>query len=179
MTAVAIPRPTSGDYPPIFEPYISKVPEGDIFPHLARQLDDTLALIAGLTEQQAEFRYAPDKWSIKEMLGHLIDAERIFAYRALCFARNEAVPLPGFDENAYVAAADFDRRTLASLVNEYRVTRAATVAFFGGLPPEVLSRRGVANGREYSVRIAAAVIVGHERHHRAILAERYVARLSA
>jgi uncharacterized damage-inducible protein DinB len=179
MTAVAIPRPTAGEYPPAFEPYLARVPAGDVFPHLASQLEDTLALVSGLTESQGEFRYAPGKWSIKELLGHLIDTERVFVYRALCFARNEAASLPGFDENAYVENANFDARSLGSLVEEYRAARAATVAFFGGLPAEVLSRRGVANGREYDVKSAAAVIVGHERHHRAVLSERYLARLKA
>jgi uncharacterized damage-inducible protein DinB len=174
MTAVTIPRPTIGEYPPVFESYLSRVPAGDVFPHLARQLEETLALVSGLSDVQAEFRYAAGKWSIKEILGHLMDTERIFVYRALCFARNEAAPLPGFDENAYVEASNFDARSLSSLIEEFRATRAATVAFFAGLPADVLSRRGTANGREYDVKSAAAIIVGHERHHRAVLAERYL-----
>lgn len=177
MSAVAIPRPADTDVPPAFVAYLAKVPPGDVFPHLARQLDDTLALVSGLSESEAAFRYAPDKWSIKQILGHLIDCERIFVYRAVSFARKEAAPLPGFDENAYVAATDFDARSLASLIEELRAVRASTVAFFAGLPAEALSRRGVASGREYDVKTVAAIIVGHERHHRGVLSERYLARL--
>lgn len=179
MPAVAIPRPADADVPAAFAGYLAKVPPGDVFPHLARQLDDTLALVSGLSEAEAQFRYAPGKWSIKQILGHLMDCERIFGYRAVCFARKEAAPLPGFEENDYVAAADFDTRSLASLVEELRAVRAATVAFVAGLPAEALSRRGVANGREYDVKTAVAIIVGHERHHRAVLSERYLARLKA
>jgi uncharacterized damage-inducible protein DinB len=177
MTAVVIPKPGADQYPPVFENYVSKVPPGDVMPHLRTQIAETLALVEGLDEAQAGFRYAPGKWSIKQLIGHLTDAERIFLYRAVCFARRETQPLPGFEEDAYVAAADFDRRTLASLVAEWRAARASTIAFFDGLPAETLSRRGTANGTEYTVGSVAAIIVGHERHHRGVLAERYLPRL--
>ncbi|HET7600601.1 MAG TPA: DinB family protein [Gemmatimonadales bacterium] len=173
MTAVTIPRPAAGEYNATFEAYLSQVPPGDVFPLLARSLEETLAPVTALTDAEADYRYAPGKWSVKEIVGHLADAERIFAYRALVFARGERQPQPGFDENAYVAAAKFSARPLAGLVAELRAVRAATLALFGGLDAEELTRRGVANGRECDARTLAAVIVGHERHHAAVLAERY------
>jgi uncharacterized damage-inducible protein DinB len=131
-------------------------------------------LVGGLSDPAADHRYAEGKWSIKEVLGHLIDADRIFLYRALCFARGEPNELPGWDENEYVARAKFGARPLAGLVAELRAARADTVSFFSGLDAEELMRRGTANRRGYSVRSIAYVIAGHERHHARILRERYL-----
>jgi uncharacterized damage-inducible protein DinB len=173
MAAVAIPRPASGEYPAPFEAYVSKVPPGDVFPLLARSLEETLAPVVALTDAEADYRYAPGKWSVKEILGHLADSERVFAYRAMSFARGEQQPLPGFDENAYAAASKASARPLDALVAELRAVRAATLALFGGLDAEELARRGTANGRLCTAGALAAVIVGHERHHAGVLAERY------
>jgi uncharacterized damage-inducible protein DinB len=173
--ATIIQRPAADEYPALFERYVGRVPEGDVVDTLRRQFGETAALLAGLSDEQAGFRYAPGKWSIKQVAGHMADTERIFLYRALCFARGEAAPLPGFDEDAYVAAADFHDRRLAGLVNELRATREGTLAFFENVAPSALDRRGLANNREYSVRAVASLIAGHERHHVAILRERYLA----
>lgn len=173
MTTIAIPRPAATEYAPFFEAYVAKVPAGDVLATLARQMEETVALVGGLSDARAAYRYAPGKWSIKEVVGHLADSERIFIYRALCAARGERTELPGFDENAYVATAHFDRRTLADLVAELRTVRAATVSFFAGLSDDDLARALVANKKPYTVRAMAYIIAGHERHHQEGLAERY------
>ncbi len=167
-------RPEPAEYASPFERYVSKVPDGDIVDVLAEQVEDTARLLAGVTDAQAAFRYAPGKWSLKEVVGHVADTERVMSYRALRFARGDLTPLAGFDENAFVAHAGFDRRPLGELVDELRAVRRATVALFRGLDVEAALRRGVANEKKVSVRALAYIIAGHERHHREILAERYL-----
>jgi N-acetylglutamate synthase-like GNAT family acetyltransferase len=174
MAGNRITRPASDEYAPYYARYIEQVPDGPILELLERQVNDTGALLGKLGGRDADFRYAEGKWSVKEVVGHVADTERIFAYRALCFARADATALPGFDENAYVARAKFAGRTLADLVAEFRLVRAATVAFFAGLDAEEVTRRGTANNNPYSVRALAFIIAGHERHHAKILAERYL-----
>jgi hypothetical protein len=167
-------RPEPGEYAPYFERYISKVPDGDILTLLASQIGDTTRLLAGLSDQQARRRYAPGKWSVKEVVGHLADTERVLSYRALRFARGDTTPLPGFDENVLVANAGFDARPLADLLAEFDLVRRATLALFRSLDAEAARRRGVANENTVSVRALAYIIAGHERHHREILVERYL-----
>jgi len=174
MTGSRIPRPAADEYAPYFARYIEQVPEGDVLDLLHRQVDETVALVSAVGEQDAGYRYAEGKWSIKEVVAHVADTERIMVYRALCFARGETAPLPGFDENAYVARAKFAGRSLRDIVAEFKSVRAATVPFFAGLDAEELQRRGTANNRPYSVRAVAFVVAGHERHHAKILAERYL-----
>jgi hypothetical protein len=161
MTGSRIARPTAAEYAPYFGRYIEQVPEGDVLELLRRQVDDTAALVDKLSDRDADFRYADGKWSIKEVLGHVADTERIMVYRALCFARAETAGLPGFDENEYVARAKFAGRKLADLLAEFRLVRAATVPFFAGLDGEELMRRGTANNRAYSVRSLAYIVAGH------------------
>ena len=168
-------RPVAGEFNPYYQKYINLVPDDDVRALLRVQLGDTLALLRPLTEPQASFRYGPDKWSIKQVIGHLIDAERIFVYRAMRFARADQTQLPGFDENAYVPAGEFDQRTLESLLRELEAVRAASAAFFHGLPPDAWTRVGVANNDAMSVRALAYVTAGHELHHREILQSRYLA----
>lgn len=177
--SLTIPRPAESEYAPYFTQYVAQVPPGDILDLLANQIDDTIATLGGLTDAQAAHRYAPGKWSIKEVVGHLCEAERVFVYRAQAFAHNDATPQPGWDENLYVANANYDRRSLASLLEELRTARAATVAFFAGLDEVQLERRGVANNREYSVRALAWITAGHERHHLKIVRERYLGTAAA
>ncbi len=179
MATVTIARPDPTEYAPYFGAYIAQVPQGDVLDLLARQIDHTRALLSDIRESDANFRYAERKWSIKEVIGHLADTERIFVYRALCFARQEPAPLPGFDENEYVRCANFGSRSLADLLAELRTVRAATISFFSSLDAEELGRRGVANQREYTVRSIAYIIAGHERHHGSILRDRYLADLRA
>ncbi len=178
MPAVTIARPDATEYAEYFGRYVSKVPDGDVLALLARQIDETTSMLGVLSNEDAEYRYAPGKWSIKEVVGHLADTERIFVYRALCFARREASALPGYDENAYVANTRFDDRPLADLLGELRAVRAATLAFFKGLTGGELDHRGVANSREYTVRSVAYILAGHERHHAEILRERYLGHVT-
>ena len=161
---------------PYYETYISKVPpKGDLLTVLEDQRRETQQLLAGLSDTKALHRYAPGKWSIKEVVGHLMDTERVFCYRALAFARGDANSLPGFDEKAWAPAGRFDARSLTDLAAESDAVRRATIALFGGLDGEALARRGTANNNPISVRALGWVIAGHERHHLAILRERYLA----
>ena len=166
-------RPESDEIPAHFVGYIGRVPESDPVAVLAAQIDVTAALFRGLSETDALKRYAPGKWSVKEIVGHLADTERIMAYRALRIARGDETPLPGFDENAYVPPAKFDARPLSDLVAELRTTRAATLALFRSFDDDAWRRRGTASGKPVSVRAIGYMIPGHERHHEEILKARY------
>jgi uncharacterized damage-inducible protein DinB len=166
-------RPEPDEHLPYYARYVELVPDGDVVDRLERQLEETLTLVSAFGEQRAGHRYAPGKWSVREVVGHVVDTERIFTYRALAAARGETTPLPGFDENAYVAAADFDARTLNSLLGELTVVRRATLTFFRNLGDPALLRRVSANGAPITPRAIAWIVAGHERHHRNILRERY------
>ena len=168
-----IPPPSSDEYADFHAGYIAAVAhEVDAIAALERQ-QAAIGKLRGLTADQAGHRYAPDKWSIREIVGHLTDAERIFSYRLLRFARKDATPLPGFDENPYVEAAEFDRRTLPDLLAELASVRDATLRLLRGLPDDAFARRGVASSGTLSVRALAYVIAGHELHHREVLKTRY------
>lgn len=167
-------RPAADEYAEFYAGYVGQVPDGSVIDILAAGAGDTLGLVAGMTEARAGHRYAPGKWSIKEVIGHLIDAERVFAYRLLCFARGDGTPLPGFAENDFVREAHFDRRTLVDLAEEFRLVREANMRLFRSLEPEVLPRRGTAKGKEVSVRALLFVMAGHEIHHQKVLRERYL-----
>lgn len=173
MTAAAIPRPVAAEYAPYYGRYIDKVPDGDLLRTLEDQGRETQAVLAGLSEAKALHRYAPGKWSVKEVIGHVTDTERVYSYRALRFARGDATALPGFDENAWVPAGSFDARSLADLAAELDAVRRATLALFRGLDAAALARRGTASDNAVSVRAIAWIIAGHERHHVALLHERY------
>lgn len=178
MTATAADpratRPAPDEYAPYYGGYVSRVADGDVVATLRRQIVDTLAFLRGIPDSKAGHRYAPGKWSIREVVGHLCDAERVFAYRALRFARNDSTPLPGFDENAFVAASRLDDRSLAGIIAEFEAVRNATVPFFDALFPEEWARHGTASGKGMSVRALAWVIAGHELHHVSVLKERYL-----
>jgi DinB superfamily len=166
--------PDPSEYPPSYGKYISLVGGHDIVTALEEQPQETMALLSGLTDEQADFRYAPDKWSIKEMLGHLIDTERIFAYRALRIARNDPKPMAGFEQDDYVRYGGFSASRFSDLLEEFNCVRRSTVFLFQKLTPDAWTRRGVANESEISVRALAYAIAGHELHHRQILKERYL-----
>jgi hypothetical protein len=170
----AIPRPDASEYASSYETYVTKVPEGNLLKILEAQREETQELLASIPEGRALHRYAPGKWSIKELIGHVMDAERVFCYRALRFARGDRTPLPGFDEKVYAPAGKFDTRPLPDLAAELDAVRHATIALFSGLDPDALARRGPANNNEVSVRALAYIIAGHERHHLGILRERYL-----
>jgi uncharacterized damage-inducible protein DinB len=172
-------RPDAGEYGAFYAGYVARVPEGDIVATLATQAEATLALLRGLADSAAGHRYAPGKWSIREVLGHMADTERVFAYRLMRFARGDATALPGFDENAWMAPAEFDARTLPSLLAEFAAVRNATVALLAGLPADAWTRGGTASGHHVSVRALAWMTAGHELHHRQILEARYLATLPA
>jgi uncharacterized damage-inducible protein DinB len=167
-------RPSPAEYAPFHNVYVSRVPPGSILHHLCSQHHETIALLSSLPDVKANFAYAPGKWTIKQIVGHLSDVERVMVYRALRFARNDRTPLPGFDEKLYGAEGGFTVRSLKNLLEEFERTREATVAFFSNLPPEHFLRVGEANGNNISVRALAYFVVGHELHHRAILKERYL-----
>ena len=173
MTAAAIPRPVAAEYAPYYGRYIDKVPDGDLLRTLEDQGRETQAVLARLSEAKALHRYAPGKWSVKEVIGHVSDTERVFSYRALRFARGDTIALPGFDENAWVPAGSFDARSLADLAAELDAVRRATLTLFRGLDAAALARRGTASDNAVSVRAIAWIIAGHERHHVALLHERY------
>jgi hypothetical protein len=167
-------RPDAAEVPSGYAGYVGKIRPGeDLMTVLEAQLDEVRAAFGTLPESRGGYRYAPGKWSIKEVLGHLSDVERIFCYRALRFGRGDATAVPGFDEDAYAPAMQADRRTLADLLGEWVDVRRATLSFLRGLPPESWPRRGIANGKEVSVRALAYAIPGHVRHHLEVLADRY------
>ena len=174
MSTAAIARPEKTEYAPYYERYVSLVPDADIVATLGKQLEETLALIHGIPEARGDFRYAEGKWSVKELIGHVIDSERIFAYRALRFGRGDATPLSGFEQDDYVRGADFDKRTLSDLADEYEQVRRATISLFANLDESAWNRRGAANNNEVSVRGLAFIVAGHERHHVEILRTRYL-----
>jgi uncharacterized damage-inducible protein DinB len=176
MTSIRAIRPPADEFPPAFAGYVAQAPDGDIVDTLERECQVTLSGLRTLDEAQAGYRYAPGKWSIKELLGHLADAERVFAYRAMTYARGDEGPLPGFDENAYVPAQENDTQPLARLVDQFATGRAATISLLAALPPAAWTRRGIANGKLVSVRALAWVIAGHEVHHRRVLEERYLGK---
>lgn len=173
MTTLRAMRPTPDEFPTAYAGYVAAAPDGDIIETLERELAATLQRLEGLDDAQAGYRYAPGKWSIKEVVGHLADAERVFAYRAMVFARGDAGPLPGFDENAYVPAQESDVQPFARLLTQFKTGRAATISLLATLPDAAWPRRGFANGKPVTVRALAWVIAGHEAHHRRVLDERY------
>jgi len=173
MTRNAISRPKPDEFFEYYGKYIALVKGEDAMPALGEQIAETVRLLAPLDEKKALHRYAPGKWSVKEVVGHLSDTERVFAYRALRMGRGDATPLAGFDEKAYTPAGRFDARPLAEILHELESVRTASVALFRGMDEEALLRRGTANGKEISVRALAWIMAGHELHHRGILVERY------
>lgn len=166
-------RPEKSEYSSYYSTYIGLVSDGDIVQILQEQLDDSFSLLMGLSEIQGLFRYAPEKWSIKEVVGHMADTERIMSYRLLCFARGEKESLPGFNENNYVLSASFDNQTIEELMENFSAVRKSTIQLLKSLKTNVWLRRGNANGAEVSVRAIAYIIAGHELHHRQIIKERY------
>jgi hypothetical protein len=172
MTAAR--HPVADEYPPAFADYDGRVAaHEDVLEVLISQRDQVVARIRRIPETRGDYRYAPGKWSIKEVVGHLSDTERVFAYRALRIGRGDPTPLASFDDDAYALEMRAGDRTLAGLGEEWEHVRAATIALFRNLPAAAWSRRGVANDQPISVRALAYVIAGHVRHHLETLATRY------
>jgi hypothetical protein len=169
-----IDRPAEDEYSEWYAGYVARVPDGaDVLALLGEQRGATAALLAAVPAERGTFRYAPGKWSIREVVGHLSDVERVMAYRALRIARGDATPLAGFDEDAYVPQARSDDLSLPDLVAEWAAGRRASITMFGNFPAEAWTRRGSANGQAVSVRALAYIIAGHERHHVETLRTRY------
>jgi uncharacterized damage-inducible protein DinB len=176
MPVIRLQRPDPSEYHPRFHNEIVRVPDTDDFVALLReQARETARFMnAQFGEAHAGVRYGPDKWTAREVIGHLADCERIFGYRALRIARGDPTPLPGFDENAYVAAADFERRTLRSVLDEFLGVRSATIGLVDGLTDETAARTGTLASGTMSVRAILYLSAGHELHHGDLLRERYL-----
>jgi hypothetical protein len=166
-------RPAANEYPAFFDTYIRLVEEADLGEIMARQIDETMTYYRGLSEAQAGYRYAPDKWSVKQVLGHLADTERVMQYRALGVARGDQTSFPGFEQDDYVATAGSDVRPWSSLLDELKAVRQSSVHLFRALDDTALDRVGKVNQKAMTARALGYVIVGHERHHLALLKDRY------
>lgn len=160
-------------YEPFYHTYVSRVPAGNLLTSLEREMDRTLALLRPLDEDAARTRYAPDKWSVKEVLGHLVDTERVFATRCLAFARGDPGPYPSMEQDQYIAGTELDRRPLAGLLDEFEHLRRADLALFGSLTDREMDRRGTASGFTFTAGCLPFIICGHEIHHRGVLHDRY------
>lgn len=166
-------RPQPGDYAPYYAGYIERVPDGDIIETLRGGIEPMRALLSGLNEAQERYRYGPDKWSVREAIGHLTDTERVFASRLVWFARGDGGPLPGMDQDGWVATDSADERPLAHHLEEWVAVRTSVILLLEGLDAAAWGREGVASGVRFTVPALAWVIAGHEQHHRRLFVERY------
>ena len=169
-------RPDLETIPPFYKRYVDHVKDSDMLHILDHSSQLLLLLVRSIPEEKGEYRYAPGKWSIKELLCHMMDAERIFAYRALRFARNDSTPLEGFEENDYAPEANANARSIQQLAEEMERLRKSTIDLFMSFTPLMLSRKGIANNTEISVLNLGYIVPGHETHHRLVLEERYLLR---
>jgi hypothetical protein len=167
-----MPRPTPDEHAPYHENYLSQIPESDILSALRNDRVELLALLHDVSDDVALVHHAPYTWSIKQVLGHINDAERIFAYRALRIARGDSTPLPGFDENQYAITGEFDQISIANLVREFDLIRGSSIALFEQLPESAWKNRGIVNNHELTVNALAFILAGHVRHHLKILTRR-------
>ena len=167
-------RPQAGEFASYYSRYIDLAIEDDIVAALDAQSHETATLLGGLSEQQAAHRYEADKWSVKQLVGHVTDGERIFGYRALCIARGDTTPLPGFEQDPYVANAASDDRPIADLAEEFATVRKSNVMMLRALTEEAWGRAGTASDNQITVRALAFILLGHERHHVRIVRERYL-----
>jgi hypothetical protein len=181
MSASIAIRPGPDEYLDYYGKYIALVPEHEALPALERQAEAMFTFLRGLSETQGGLRYRPEKWSVKQVIGHVTDSERVFGYRALRFARADLTPLPGFEENDWVANATFDHQPLSELVDHLEQVRGSTLALMRGLDGDAWMRRGDANGAAVTVRALAFIIAGHGYHHMGVIQDRYLgaARMSA
>ena len=173
--ALVIARPQASEYAPHYDRYISLIEGDDILTVLDQQRGQMVQLLCGLSEADGDFRYAPDKWSVKEVLGHICDTERIFAYRALRISRADATPIEGFEQDDYVRNGPFAHRPISDAIEDNIAVRRATISLLRNLEEPAWSRGGIANKNEITVRAIAYSIAGHELHHRRILEQKYLA----
>jgi hypothetical protein len=174
MGYLIITKPEASEHDPYYSRYINLVNREDIIRVLSMQIDDTLALLRDIPDSRGDFRYAPDKWSVKEVIGHVIDTERVFAYRALTFARNDRTSLPGFEQDDWIRGGSYAAQPLKELASEFECVRRSNIYLFQHLDGDAWMRRGKANNAEVSVRALAYIIAGHEMHHRQILQTKYI-----
>ena len=167
-------KPASTEYDAFFETYVRLVPNGDFFANLQKQHDETTALLANLPEDKINYRYAPGKWSLKEVVGHMIDTERIMSYRALRIGHGDTTPLPGFDQDLYVENAGLQQVSFDSLIDEFSIVRQATILLFKRFADEAFLRTGSANQKAVTTRALGYIIIGHAMHHSNIITERYL-----
>lgn len=172
MPAMITQRPAPDEYAPYYAGYVAAVPDGDLLALLAAE--ETMSALSGLSDDRARHRYEAGKWSVKEVVGHVADTERVMAYRALRIGRGDQTPLPGFDQDAFVRGLVWDEIPLPALLDDLHLVRMATLSLLAGFPDDVLGRRGTASGAAVSVRGLCFIIAGHERHHLRILRERYL-----
>lgn len=172
-----IGRPDVSEHPAYYASYIARVPGDDLMSYFKAPTDSVSEVLNLVNDETALFRYAEGKWTIKEVISHIIETERVFAYRILCFSRNDATELAGFDENAYIANGNANSRSVADLLNDYLVVRGSSVALLGSCNDEMLLRSGTANAKQASVRAIAYMIAGHELHHVNVIRERYLPAL--
>ena len=168
-------RPLPAEYADYYEGYVDQVSESEIIQVLRSELDDLDVLLGRVPPEKETYAYADGKWTIREVVGHLIDGERVFGYRALCIARSEKQNLPGFDQNEYLANAPYNGTELEDLLSEMRLVRLSNIAMFRTLDEAAWTRVGTANGNEVTVRAIAFIMAGHARHHMNVLRERYLA----
>ena len=173
MTSPLRTRPQPTEYPAWYAGYVASVPDGDIITVLREAGQELATALAGIPEARGEHRYAEGKWTVRTLLGHMIDAERIFSYRALRLARGDATPLPGFEENDYARTAGSDTRSVADLASEMLVVREGTVRLFDSLPDDAWARSGTVNNGQVTVRALAYITAGHAKHHLGVLRDRY------
>jgi DinB superfamily len=167
-------RPDANEYAEYYGLYIGKVPGGDVLEVLRGGVGLTAAALDGLAPERERYRYQPGKWSLREVLGHVIDVERVFSFRALSFARRDPSRLPSMDQDVWAAGANAEARTVVSLLHDLACARASSLAILDSLPGDAWDRRGTASGCEFTVRACAYILAGHEIHHRRVLVERYL-----
>jgi hypothetical protein len=173
MTQLTVPAPD--EYAPFYADYVQRAAQrNDVFSALSDQISELHAALDSLSDPQACFKPGPQEWSIKEVIGHLNDVERVFSYRLLRISRNDPTPLPGFEQDAFVSAAGYDRYSLSDLVREFELLRLANTIAIGHLTDEAIDRRGTASGYAVSARALIYMIVGHVDHHMASLREKYL-----
>ena len=168
-------RPSPDEYAPFYGNYVSLVPDGDVRDHLRTQMHEMVALTSGISDELANHAYGPGKWTLKELLLHVIDTERVFGYRLLRIARGDATPLAGFEQDDWVPHSAANVRSVSNLVLEYCAVRAATLLLLDSFTTDSWTRKGTASGKSVSVRAQAYICAGHDRHHQRIIRERYLA----
>jgi uncharacterized damage-inducible protein DinB len=171
---ITMQRPNEGEYAPYYNTYISKVPEGNIIDLLTQQIDSVKDTFKNISEEKSLYRYAPDKWSIRQVLGHINDGEHIFPYRALRFSRNDKNNLSGFNQDEFAKESNFDNITLANLLEEFIKVREANIVMFKNFSDEMWTRHGIANNKEITVRAIAYIMYGHVTHHLNVIKEKYL-----